>query len=62
MKFLIDFFPGLLFFIAYKIYDIYVATAVAIVASVVQVGWFRLKYRRTETMHLVTLGLLSVFG
>ncbi|WP_133512163.1 septation protein A [Candidatus Thiosymbion oneisti] len=62
MKFLIDFFPVLLFFIAYKVYDIYVATAVAIVASAVQVGWFRLKHRRTETMHLVTLGLLMVFG
>ena len=62
MKFLIDFFPVLLFFLAYNVYDIYVATAVAIAASVIQVGWFWLRYRRTETMHLVTLGLLVVFG
>lgn len=62
MKLLVDFFPVLLFFLAYKVYDIYVATAVAIAASALQVGWFRLKYRRTETMHLVTLGLLVVFG
>ena len=36
MKFLFDFFPILLFFVAYKLYDIYVATAVAIVAAAVQ--------------------------
>jgi len=62
MKLLIDFFPVLLFFAAYKLYDIYVATAVAIAASFLQVAWFWLKHRRTETMHLVTLGLLVVFG
>ena len=33
MKFLVDFFPVLAFFIAYKIFDIFVATAVAIAAS-----------------------------
>jgi len=62
MKFLVDFFPVFLFFFAYKVYDIYVATAVAIVAAVIQVGWLRLKQHRTETMHLVTLGLLLIFG
>lgn len=62
MKFLADFFPVLLFFVAYKLYDIYVATAVAIAASLIQVGshWYR--HRRVEKMHLVTLGLLVVFG
>ena len=35
MKFLFDIFPVLLFFIAFKLYGIYVATAVAIAASVV---------------------------
>jgi len=62
VKFLLDFFPVLLFFVAYKIYDIYVATAVAIAASMLQVGWLWFRHRRTETMHLVTLGLLVVFG
>jgi intracellular septation protein len=62
MKFLYDLFPLLLFFAAFKLYDIYVATAVAIAASFVQVGSFWLKHRRFETMHLVTLGVLAVFG
>lgn len=62
MKFLYDFFPLLLFFGAFKLYDIYVATAVAIVASFVQVGFYWLKHRRFETMHLITLGIIAVFG
>ena len=40
MKFLYDLFPLLLFFAAFKFYDIYVATAVAIAASFVQTGLF----------------------
>jgi len=62
MKFLFDFFPVLLFFVAYKVYDIFTATAVAIVASLSQVIWLRLTHRRIETMHWMTLGLVVVFG
>ncbi len=62
MKFLFDFFPILLFFIAYKMYDIYMATAVIIVASIVQVSWFWFKNRRVEKMHLVTLVLVIILG
>ena len=62
MKFLFDLFPILLFFLAYKLYDIYVATAVAIVAAFLQTGLYWLKHRKFETMHLVTLGILVLFG
>jgi intracellular septation protein len=62
MKFLFDLFPLLLFFAAFKFYDIYVATAVAIAASFAQVGWFWLRHRRFETIHLITLGTIAVFG
>lgn len=62
MKLLADFFPVLLFFIAYKLYDIYVATLVAIGAALVQVGWQWFVHRKVEKMHLVTLGLLVLFG
>lgn len=62
MKILVDFFPILLFFFAYKAFDIYVATMVAIAATVIQVGmvWFRT--RKVEPMHLITLALIVVFG
>ncbi len=62
MKLLSDFFPIFLFFIAYKLYDIYVATAVIIVASVVQVSFFWFKNHRVEKMHLITLVLVLMLG
>ena len=62
MKLLFDFFPILLFFIAYKFFDIYVATGVAIAATFLQVAisWFRT--RKVATMQLVTLAIIIVFG
>ena len=62
MKQLLEFIPILLFFIAYKLYNIYVATAVVIGATIIQVAiaWF--KYRKVETMQWITLGLVIVFG
>jgi intracellular septation protein len=62
MKFLFDFFPIILFFAAYKLYGIYVATAVAIAASFIQTGFFWVKHRRFEKTHLITLALVVVFG
>ena len=62
MKFLADLFPVILFFTAYKVYDIYVATAVAIVASLIQVTYSHFRHSKVETMHWVTLGLLTLFG
>ena len=62
MKFLFDLFPIILFFLTYKLYDIYIATAVAIAAAFVQTGLYWLKHRRFENMHLVTLAILIVFG
>lgn len=62
MKFLFDFFPILLFFIAFKTYDIFVATGVAIAASIVQVAWLRFSGRKVETMHWITLAGITLFG
>jgi intracellular septation protein len=62
MKFLFDLLPVLLFFIAYKLYDIYVATAVVMVASAVQVSWIWIRHRRVERMPLITLALIVVLG
>lgn len=62
MKFLFDFFPILLFFIAYKFYGIYVATGVAIVASFVQIGWVLARGRKVDTMMWASLAIIVVFG
>lgn len=62
MKFLFDMFPVILFFVAFKLYGIYEATAVAIVASFVQIGWVWFKHRKVEPMLWVSLGVITVFG
>lgn len=62
MKQLLEFFPIVLFFIAYKLYDIYVATAVVIVATIIQVAFTWFKYHKVETMQWITLGLILVMG
>ena len=62
MQFLFDLLPVLLFFIAYKLYDIYAATAVLIVASLAQVSWLWFRHRRVERMPLLTALLVLVLG
>lgn len=62
MKPLLEFFPIVLFFVTYKLYDIYIATAVVIAATVVQVIAYWLLYRKVETMQWITLGLILVMG
>ncbi len=62
MKPFLEFFPIILFFVAYKLYDIYIATAVVIVATITQVLTYWFMYRRVETMQWITLGLILVMG
>jgi len=62
MKFLFDLFPVILFFIAFKLADIYVATAVAIGATCLQIGWLKLRRRRVEPMLWASLAIIGVFG
>lgn len=62
MKLLFDLFPVILFFVAYKFADIYVATAVAIGATVAQIVWVWFRRRKVDTMLWVSLGLIAVLG
>jgi intracellular septation protein len=62
MKLLLDFFPIIVFFAAFKIGGIYVATGVAIAATVVQIAWLRLRTGRTEPMQWVSLAVIVLFG
>lgn len=62
MKFLFDMFPVILFFVAFKFWGIYPATAVAIGATLLQIGWLIFKKRKIEPMLWVSLGVIVVFG
>ncbi len=76
MKLFFDFLPILLFFVAYKfgggdyafngvtyhLEGIYIATAVMIVVSILQVSITWLLFRKVERAHLITLALVLVLG
>jgi intracellular septation protein len=62
MKMLFDVFPVILFFVAFKLFDIYIATAVAIGATFAQIGWLWLRRRKVDNMLWVSLAVITVFG
>jgi len=62
MKILIDLFPILLFFVSYKLSDIYTATAVLMAATTVQMAVIYMRERSLQTMHKITLVLVLGFG
>ncbi len=62
MKQILDFVPIVLFFAAYKLKDIYFATAVLMAATVVQMGIIYAIDKSLTTMHKITLGMILGFG
>ncbi|ATX78815.1 intracellular septation protein [Mariprofundus aestuarium] len=62
MKMFFDFLPVLLFFIVYKMYDIYLATGVLIAASFIQTVGHRVIKGSFEKTHVITFALIALFG
>ena len=62
MKFLFDLFPVILFFIAFKFFGIYTATAVAIVATIAQIVYCKIRHGKVEKMLLLSGAIITVFG
>lgn len=62
MQTLFDFFPLVLFFLCYKFFGIYVATASAMVASFFQVAIYRIRHKRYETIQLISMILIFTLG
>jgi intracellular septation protein len=62
VKFLFDFFPVILFFVAYKFADIFVATGVAIGATVLQIGWSLARRHKVGKMQWASLAIIVIFG
>jgi intracellular septation protein len=62
MKTLLDFLPFVLFFGAFKLYDIYVGTAVLMAATTLQMLLVYRMDKRLQTMQKITLALVLVFG
>jgi intracellular septation protein len=62
MKFLFDLFPVILFFAAFKLFGIYVATAAAIVATLLQIGWVKFRHGKVDNMLIASGIIIVVFG
>ncbi len=61
MSLLIDYFPLILFFVAFKVYGIFTATAVAIAASVIQIAYLYWR-RKIAAVHWLSLAIIAIFG
>jgi intracellular septation protein len=61
-KIIFDFLPLILFFVALKMGDIYLATKVAIVATALQIIWLKLRKQKIETTHWINLIVIVLFG
>ena len=57
-KWLFDLLPVILFFVAFRLADIYVATAVAITTSAAQIGWLLIRRRPIDTMQWMGLVIM----
>lgn len=61
MQLIADYFPLILFFLAFKWQGIMVATGVAIAASIVQIIWFK-RRGTVSAIHWISLAIIVVFG
>ncbi len=62
MKFLFDLFPVILFFATFKLAGIFMATAAAIVATLMQIGWVKWHHGKVDGMLLASGVIVVVFG
>ncbi len=62
MKVLFDLFPVILFFIGFKLYDIFTATAIAIGATLVLIIYSKLRHGKVEKMLMINGVIISVLG
>ena len=61
-KFLFDLLPIILFFVAYKFYDIFTATAVAIIATLLQITYVFIKNKTVEKVLLFNGAMITILG
>jgi len=62
MKFLFDLFPVILFFIAFKFFGIFTATAVAMAATIIQIIYVKLRHGNVDKMLMMSGVIITVFG
>ena len=62
MKFLFDLLPVILFFVGFKLYGIFAATAIAIATTIAMIIYSKIRHGKIDKMLLVNGAVISVLG
>jgi intracellular septation protein len=62
MHLIFEFLPIILFFVAYKLCDIFIATAAAMAATIIQILYLWFKHKKIEKGPVITLVAILVLG
>ena len=62
MKFLFDLLPVILFFVGFKLYGIFAATAIAIGTTLAMIVYAKIRHGKIEKMLLINGAVISVLG
>ena len=62
MKFLFDLLPVILFFVGFKLYGIFAATAIAIATTLTMIIYAKVRHGKIEKMLLINGAVISVLG
>ena len=62
MKFLFDLLPVILFFVGFKLYGIFAATAIAIATTLAMIIYAKMRYNKIDKMLLINGAIISVLG
>lgn len=62
MKIFFDLFPIILFFVGFKLYDIFVATSIAIVTTLLMIIYNKIRHGKVDKMLLINGATISVLG
>ena len=62
MKFFFDLLPVILFFVGFKLYGIFVATAIAIATTLAMIIYAKIRHGKIEKMLLINGAIISVLG
>ena len=62
MKFLFDLLPVILFFVGFKLYGIFAATAIAIATTIAMIIYSKIRHGKIDKMLLINGAVISVLG
>ena len=62
MKFFFDLLPVILFFVGFKLYNIFVATAIAIATTLAMIIYSKIRHGKVEKMLLINGAIITVLG